>query len=174
MQNNSVTVASVIVAVELPFRSIYYHVSDAVAAYLLTKVLLLNTRFHTLSTHYNYNFAKTLRMHTEDPLLVTSHHDHKREDSRNFHKTGSQRCHFLHTNLVPKGDKMMLATTRLATKKMSVAFVLGCPPGFFPHYVLPGKERAPPSLNHRTSDFKQTANLNFSFFFKRAHALLQT
>lgn len=30
--------------------------------YLLTKVLLLNTRFHILSTHYNYNFAKTLRM----------------------------------------------------------------------------------------------------------------
>lgn len=66
MQNNSVTVASVIVAVELPFRSIYYHVSDAVAAYLLTKVLLLNTRFHILSTHYNYNFAKTLRMHAKN------------------------------------------------------------------------------------------------------------
>ena len=62
IRNNSVTVASVIVAVELPFRSIYYHVNDMLTTYLLTKVLLLNTRFHILSTHYNYNFARTLRM----------------------------------------------------------------------------------------------------------------
>lgn len=105
MLNNSVTVASVIVAVELSFRSIYYHASDIVTTYLLTKVLLLNTRFHTLSTHYNYNFATTLRTHSKNPLLVTNHHDHKRKDSRYFHKAGSQRCHFLHTSFVLEAIK---------------------------------------------------------------------